>query len=198
MKNLILVIFFSSLAMAAKKPECKFELACEIGQQKFSLEFKSPSGDCAEDDMILNFKTVGAIEKLNLHPEWYFFTEHISKTQSSVCKEAPNGNAFAAYPAEGKYVLLFMKASGRPGYDRVIGVLIDPSTRKVLGSVDIGQSRNQYIAVLKTEKGYKVRVVRDSLSFHKDVTCDCDAPFVDDWKQVQVQDGRIVVDWLNP
>lgn len=63
--------------------------------------------------------------------------------------------------------------------------------------VELGETKNQYVAVLKTKDGFKTRIIRDSLSFHKEVTCDCDAPFVDDWKLVSIVGNKIKTDWMT-
>jgi hypothetical protein len=175
---------------------CEFTLACENGGKKFSLTFKSVAGECTEDDMKLSFESEGKSHDLGIKPDWYDFTDHISKTQESICSQGLH--AFTAYSLDSKTAILFVKENNRPGYDLVTVILLDTQNEKTLDTKKLGETRNNYIAVLKTKNGFKVRIVRDSLSFHKEVMCDCDAPFVDDWMGVQMtKDHKIKADWLK-
>jgi hypothetical protein len=183
-------------AKADDKEKCQFKLDCSVNGEDFSIEFKSPSQDCTADDMEVFLNANGNTKKLDIKPDWYFYTSHISKTQSSVCKSPSQSDPFAAYSVGKNKVLFFVKASGRPDFDNVMAILLDPSSQKVLDTKVLGSSRNHFIAVLKTKRGFKTRVVRDSLSFHKEVTCDCDAPFVDDWMEVTVTKNKINAVWM--
>ena len=194
--NLDLILWAPQVATVGTfDKKCGFTLRCENDGKKFSIAFKSASGDCNEDDMSVSFTAGDSTQKLALKTDQYFYTDHISKTQPSICQGEGQVNRFAAYSIGGNRALLFLRSSGRPGYDHVLTVLLDLQAGKVLDVKDLGPSKSDFVAVLKTEKGFKVRIVRDSLSFHKDVTCDCDAPFVDDWLEVSVAD-KIHTDWL--
>ena len=189
---LLLLVPFS----ASAKENCNFLLQCELEGQKFSIDFSSPSGDCAEDDMTALFKTSAGNHGLKIPPNWYSFTNHIAKSQPSICKDTSLPNEFAAYAAGKQRALLFLKASGRPGYDNVMAILLDTEKGDVLDHKILGNSKNNYVAVLKHKNGFKLRLIRDSLSFHKEVNCDCDAPYVDDWLQVSISRDKIQSGWL--
>lgn len=188
---------FTSYQVRAKE-KCVFNLECENGGKKFSVLFKSPSGDCTEDDMEVTFSAGGKARDLGLKSDWYFYTDHISKTQPSICKDKKELNAFSAYSVNVDEVLFFIKTTGRPGHDKVLAVLLDSKLGKLMDSKVLGRTRNDSVAVLSsTGGGFKTRIIRDSLSFHKDVTCDCDAPFVDDWMNVSITNGKIDSRWAS-
>jgi hypothetical protein len=181
----------------AKVNSCEFKLICSHVGNPFSVQFKSPSGDCTEDDMDVTLAREGVAKNLPIKKDWYMFTEHISKTQSSLCKAEGQNSDFAAYAVDDNRVLLFAKSSGRPGYDQVHALLLDVKSGELSDHKRLGTSRNNYVAVLKQKNGFKVRIIRDSLSFHQQVSCDCDAPFVDDWMEISVSKGKIKTSWSN-
>jgi hypothetical protein len=174
--------------------ECRFHLECTNQNDHFSLDFRSKTNDCSDDNTQAVFKKGDQSVTLDLPQNWYFFTDHITKTQPAVCADKSD-RPFAAYRVGKHRALLFVKSSGRPSYDNVTVVLLDTAQGKVLDHKDIGSTRNNFVAVLKSGRGFKVRIIRDSLSFHKLVTCDCDAPFVDDWMQVGVKGDKIFSYW---
>ena len=106
-------------------------------------------------------------------------------------------NDFSAYSITSHKAIFFIKASGRPGHNFVLAVLLDTDTGTILDQKRLGRSRNNYVAVLKHKRGFKVRIIRDSLSFHKQVSCDCDAPFVDDWMEINIKGNKILSGWIN-
>jgi len=191
---------FANGAAALETDKCVFTVKCSNESQKFSLEFKSPTSDCTNDDMEVGFKSKRANRKLEMKKAWYFFTTHISKNPSSICKsDDKQGVPLAIYTAGKGRALAFLKTSGRPGLDRVNYILLNTKTGTVLDMGDLGSTKNSFVAVLKTAQGFKLRIVRDSLSFHDQVTCDCDAPFVDDWMQVSIKDDKVLYAWMeNP
>jgi hypothetical protein len=196
MMILLQALFFYGMTFAGTRDQCLFELQCKLADKSFSLSFKSPSNDCSEDDMKVYLKSDSETTELGIKPNWFFYTDHISKTQPSICEGSKKSNAFAAYEIDSDRALLFLKSSGRPGLDVVLAVLIEVQRKKVLDSIELGRTRNQFVAVLKTKTGFKTRIVRDTLSFHKDVSCDCDAPFVDDWMAVTVSKEKIKTSWI--
>lgn len=181
----------------AKVNSCEFKLLCSGVGLPFTIHFKSPSGDCTEDDMDVILERDGVGKNLPLKKDWYMHTDHISKTQPSVCKAEGQSNDFAAYAADDRHILLFAKSSGRPGYDQVNALLLDAKSGALSDYKRLGASRNNYVAVLKHQRGFKVRIIRDSLSFHQQVSCDCDAPFVDDWMEISFSKGKIKTNWNN-
>lgn len=189
-----IALFFSKAALADEK--CAFSLACTNNGKSFSLDFKSVSGECTEDDMEATYSAAGQSTKLGIDGDWYFFTAHISKTQDSLCKDQQSG-PFAAYAAGKDRMLLFIKSSGRPGFDLVKAVLLDTQKGLVIDKSTVGRTKNEYLAILKTKRGFKLRLIRDSLALTKLVTCDCDAAVVDDWNEVTIRNNKIASSWMK-
>lgn len=191
----MLIHVITSVAFSADP--CDFKLKCKNNGKEFFLTFKSASGDCTEDDMELFAEFNQTSEKIDFKKEWYAFTDNVSKTQTSLCKDATGYREFAAYSVGKNLALLFVKSSGRPGYDKVNAILFDTSSQKVVDSKMIGLSKNSFVAVLKHNSGFKVRIVRNSISPIKEVNCDCDAMYVDDWMFVSVAKGKLAADWVR-
>lgn len=189
----------SALAEVGNKTNCSFVLNCQHESARFDLAFHSESGDCPEDDMSIRYTNPNSqlSQTLALPKDWYFFTSHISKTQKSLCKLSSSGAETTAYAVDKDHVMLFVKSSGRPGYDLVHVALLKSKTGELVDFKTLGQSKNQYIAVLRGKMGYDIRIIRDSKSFHQAVNCDCDAPFVDDWMQIYVRKGKLMTSWSN-
>lgn len=194
---LLLFVLLGSFAQAEAKNSCDFKLQCEVDQKKFRIEMKSVSGHCDEDDMEAIFESNGVKQTLALEKDWYSYTQHVSNTQPSVCKGEDQIGSFAAYQLDKNHVVMFIKSSGRPHHDRVNAVVLDVDRGTVLDSKLLGTSRNNYIGVLKHKNGFRLRLIRDSLSLYKLVDCDCDAAIVDDWMKVSVAKGKIKTDWKN-
>ncbi len=193
------IAFFSLNSFAANETnQCVFSLNCENGGTKFSLKFKSPTNDCTNDDMQISYEKSKKSQNLGLPKAWYMYTPHIAKIQNSICKSTEKGDLdFAAYSVNPTQAMFFVKKSNRPGLDQVVAVLMNSKNGKVLDTKLLGTSKNQYVAVLKSGKGFKTRIVNDALSFHDEVACDCDAPFVDDWLQVSVNNNKIETEWMK-
>lgn len=185
-----------SLMAFADNNSCQFNLNCENGGKQFTIEFKSKSNDCSADDAEGNFKYGKLTKKLDIKPDWYVFTDHVSKTQVSICHNDKN-IPFTAYSITPDKALLFVKSSGRPGYDKVNAILLNTLYGDVLDKKVLGSTKNNFVAVLRSKNGLKLRLIRDSLSFNRLVTCDCDAPFVDDWMQVDVKGEKIQSAWMT-
>jgi hypothetical protein len=112
----------------------------------------------------------------------------------SVC--SIGADAYPAYAVDASRALVFTHWSGRPGYDRVGAFVVDLATgRLVAAAGDLGESKNRYLAFLRTKAGYRVRLVRDWL---EGVVCDCDARAVDDWREVVVAGDVLRTAWWVP
>lgn len=176
-------------------PDCDFLLECQLGGHAFSVSFDSPSGECTEDDMRAFVEAPGGKTELPLEKAWYSAIPNIANGKS-VCHIAGSpASAVSAFAVEGQRALVFFSRDGRPGYDFVGVALVDAATGKVLDvRQGLGQSKDAMVAVLATPRGYKLRLVRESL---KEVQCDCSAAFVDDWMAVEVVQGRIRARWMR-
>jgi len=181
---------------------CHFYLECSPpGQDKFSIELKSVSGDCSEDDMEVYLNKKNQKLKMNIKPELFYYTDHISKTQPSICKgKDKKGKAklwsFAAYMVSKNEALFFIKSNGRPGYDNVNAMLMNVISGQVVDWKTLGGSKNSFILVLKSKNGFKLRIVNNSLSLAGKTFCDCDAAVVDAWLEILVKKGKIITRWI--
>ncbi len=197
---LAVVIFLcvGRLAIAQDKDKCVYSLKCLDEGRGFSLEFKSPTKDCTNDDMEIFYKTKALTRKLELKKAWYYFTGHIMKAQNSICKlDDKQTLPSAIYEAGKNRVIAFLRTSGRPGFDRVHYVLLNTKVGAVVETGDLGSTKNSFVPVIKSLGGYKLRIIRNSLSFSDQVACACDAGFVDDWMQVTVKDDKVSFDWAE-
>ena len=171
--------------------QCTFQMKCEQGKQTSAIEFKSPAGDCLEDDMQASVTVVGKSEPLAFPPKWYSPVVHMLKTKSD-CRDGDE--AVAGFFLDDNHLLFFVTASGRPGYDNIVAALVNVKEKKLLHQLDLGKSKETLIPVLKTKNGYKLRVVREFLS---DVMCDCSAGFTDDWMEVRLVNGKLQTAWMK-
>jgi hypothetical protein len=126
------------------KRQCEFKLDCENAGAKFSIDFTSTSDDCSNDDVIATFEGGGISQNLQFKKHLYLFTNHITKSLSSSCNS--KGEEFAAYSVDKNRILLFVKSSGRPGYDRINLALIKTTSGKLLDFKSLGVTRNNYVA----------------------------------------------------
>lgn len=191
------ILLVALISGASKADTCEFVLRCEHFGQSFGVRFKSTSGDCTENDMEVSFLRGDSQKALDLAKDWYLFTENISTTQKSVCRDEKGKSEFSAYAFDRKHIFLFVKSSGRPGYDPINVVVLDTEKGELSDVKRIGSSKNQYLALLKTKRGFKTRIIRDSLSLVKNVNCDCDAAFVEDWMEVSFSKGKVRTSWIR-
>jgi hypothetical protein len=191
-------LLVTHLARAQDKDKCVYTLKCVGEAKSFSLEFKSPTKDCTNDDMEIFYKTKTLTRKLDLKKAWYYFTGHIMKAQNSICRSDDKQAAPSAiYDAGKERAIAFLRTSGRPGFDRVHYVLLNTKVGAVIETGDLGSTKNSFVPVLKSPTGYKLRIIRNSLSFSDQVACACDAGFIDDWMQVTVKDDKVSFDWME-
>ncbi|NMO16021.1 hypothetical protein HPC49_01690 [Pyxidicoccus fallax] len=189
---------FAAEASEPAPPDCDFRLECQLGTHAFSVSFDSASGECPEDDMRVFVETpTGAKSELPMEPDWYGSISNLANGES-ICRVAgtttPNSGV-SAFAVDARRALVFFMKDDRPGYEHVGVALIDAATGKVLDvKQSLGQTKDNPVAVLKTPRGYKLRVVREYL---REVRCDCSAAFADDWMAVEVVDGKIRARWMK-
>lgn len=188
---------FAAHASEPAASDCDFRLECRLGAHAFSVGFDSESGECVEDDMRAFVETSGGKTDVPLEKAWYRSISNLADG-ASICRvagAAGPGSEVSAFAVDDHRALVFFTQDGRPGYDSVGVVLIDAATGKVLDVKQrLGQSKDSTVAILKTPRGYKLQLVRESL---KVVRCDCSAAFADDWMSVEVVNGRIRARWMR-
>ncbi|MBZ4422983.1 hypothetical protein [Myxococcus sp. RHSTA-1-4] len=179
-------------------PDCDFRLECQLGAHAFSVRFDSASGECTEDDMRAFVETpAGGRSELPLEPDWYGSISNLADGES-ICRRSgavvPNSEV-SAFAVDARRALVFFTKDDRPGYEHVGVALIDAATGKVLDvKQSLGASKDDSVAILKTPRGFKLRLIREYL---KVVRCDCSAAFADDWLSVEVVNGRIRARWMK-
>lgn len=190
-------VYVESFVYAEGKVKCNFKVDCKNSGRHFSLNFESKTG-CEDTDMTVNFETKARTQALAIKPDWYLYTESVSKTPRSICEGTREINKFPAYSWSKDRILFFIKTYGYSAYDSITAVLLNSDSGEVIDSKVIGRSKNQFIAVLKEKEGFKIRIVNDeeSKALVKVVSCDCDAAFVDSWMKITVSDDKIITGWL--
>lgn len=178
----------SPAASPASPSPCNFALSCSHQGRAFALAMKSASGECPEDDMTiaLDGVTLGGLAK-----GWYLPVGNVGPI-TPVCS-LPDGQGYPAFALDDAHVLFVFEKSGRPGYDTLAAAVLDVKQRRLVTSLELGASKNKAVAVLPTAKGFRVRVVREHLA---QVRCDCDAAFVDAWKELRFVGGKLQAEWM--
>lgn len=177
--------FALSSALAAASTNCQATLACKLKDRAFMLEFRSPSGECAEDDgeLLLNGKS------LAIKPGWIDELRAFGNG-TSLCdsKDVPPP---AVYAVAADRALVFYWRSGRPQLDWMGVALLDLKSGRLLHEIErLGEIKERVI--LKTKRGFRIRLVREHL---KEVACDCAAAAVEDWLEVYVQGDKLKTSW---
>lgn len=191
MRVLLVLSLLVVSATCRAEANCGFSLSRKVSNNAFAIRFKSVTNDCNNDDMEATFTAGSQSKKVSIAQSWYYFTPHIAKDLDPVCKDKAGVQLFSAYKVANSKVLFFIKRSGRPGCDNLVVFLLNPKSRAILDALTLGPSRNVFVPVLPDKNAFKTRVIRDSMSFHNEVTCDCDASFVDDWMVVEVINDKI-------
>lgn len=171
--------------------QCAFQMTCVRGKQAIVMDFKSPSGDCTEDDMQATLTVGSQSAAIGFPPEWYSPLVHMLKTPTD-CRD--KDEAVAGYFLDESHLLFFLTSSCRPGFDNVIAALVSVKEKKLLQSIDLGKSKETLIPILKTAHGFKLRVVREHLA---EVQCDCSAGFFDDWLEVRFVKNKLTSSWMK-
>ncbi|MCX6117882.1 MAG: hypothetical protein NT027_10085 [Proteobacteria bacterium] len=197
MKELFFAFLILGSAPCFSEEKCQFTLNCKSDKETFNLSFESPTKDCSEDNMEVFFTKDTVSKKLDLSKNWYLYTKHVSKGLNSVCNDSSRIEGFTAFRSAENRVLFFIKHSGRPSYDKVNAFLLDSKSGTVIDSMELGTTKNNYVAVFSHKNGFKARLIRDSLSLDNQVNCDCDAAFIDDWMQITVVKDKIKKSWIK-
>ena len=185
---LLLFIIFPIISFSQTSEKCNFEITCE---NKFKLEFKSKSGNCADDDTSIQFNHENTSNPLSITPAWFYEMENIGNIEST-CKSTH----YQSYPIfiKNDQALIFIRKNNRPGYDLILAILINSKSGKVLDNVELGQYMRSTFGLVKYKAGYKMRMVSGS---NKDMRCDCDASFDEGWLEVKIEKNKIKKNWIN-
>lgn len=167
---------------------CNFEVKCE----NFSLRFKSPSGDCVEDDTKVTLHTLSGSAPVDLpiKEAWFIETSNIGNINSTC-----SSTSYSQFPAYdlGAYKLFFLRYDGRPGFNIIQALVLDSKTAKVVDQIELGRYMRNTLGILKTARGYKLRVIKGVL---KEMNCDCDAGVEEAWMEVSFKNKKLHKRWL--
>ncbi len=88
--------------------------------------------------------------------------------------------------------VIFLKESTRPSLDVISTILLDYVQGVVIDFIDLGKVKGK-LGILKTKKGYKIRIVKE---FLKEMKCDCDVAYIDEWLEIWVDKKRLNKAWF--
>lgn len=173
---------------------CEFTIVCTKNEKEFNFDYKVLGDDCTEnkagqllmsyDDKNIPLEVKGLpllkIEDFGGLPQ--------------LCEV--NGRKYPAIEINQDRIALFLKINSKPSLDKLGAVIIDLKKNKVIKvEPNFGEIKNKSFALLKNEKGYRTRLVKEYL---KEVQCsDCDAAVVDDWKEISVYSDIFKSKWVK-
>jgi hypothetical protein len=183
----LIIFLLSFIASAQTSTKCDFTIKCD----NFSLEFKSPTGDCTEDDTNVSRVVDGQKEKFPIEAAWFYDVLNVSNPKSSC-----SSSTYGSYPAfdVGAAKLIFVRKNGRPGHDLILALLVDTKTGAFLHQLDLGAYMRNTLGILKSKRGFRLRVVS---GFIKEMNCDCDAALEESWLEVRVHNNKITKHWIK-
>ena len=184
-----------SASLVQAEDACRFRLECENGQRKFDVLFVVQSNECEEGAAGISLEKPGnSPVTLQVRNEPYMETGNLGNGRP-ICHSHDHVSAtYPAFAVDDERVLLFLRFDARPHYDRIGAVLVDVEKGRVLSyEPDLGATKSAAAALLKTKTGYKLRLVKEYL---KEVNCDCEAAFVDEWMEVYVEGNHLRWRWL--
>lgn len=184
---LTLIAFLSFNIWAQTSQVCNFEVKCE----NFRLTFKSASGECVEDDTKISFTRLpeGTATTIPVKEAWFIETANVGNVPSTC-----SSTSYPQFPAfdVGSYKLIFLRQDARPGFNLIQALVIDPKTGKVIDQLELGRYMRDTLGILKTPRGYKLRMVK---GFLKEMNCDCDAGIEEAWMEVSFKKNKILKRW---
>jgi hypothetical protein len=182
-----IIFLLSFIASAQTNTKCDFTIKCE----NFNLEFKSPTGDCTEDDTIVTKVVNGQKEKFPIETGWFYDVSNVSNLKSKC-----SSSTYDSYPAfdVGAAKLIFVRKNGRPGHDRILAILVDAKTGTFLHQLDLGTYMRNTLGILKSKRGFRLRIVS---GFIKEMNCDCDAAQEESWLEVRVHNNQLSKHWIK-
>lgn len=185
--DMTLLTLALTIAVAGAADTCRTTLSCELKDHRFKLEFRSPSGDCLQDDgeLLLDGKSLG------LTRGWIDQLRAFGNAPS-LCA-SPDLPAPSVYAIGAGRVLVLYWRSGRPQYDWMGAALLDLKSGRLVHEIErLGELKERVI--LKSKTGFRTRLVREHLS---QVACDCSAAAIEDWLTIEVVGNKIKTRWAH-
>ncbi|MBC7419167.1 MAG: hypothetical protein H7328_00430 [Bdellovibrio sp.] len=196
--SLSILLSFSALAQEAEEPVvvnkvCEFKIECHKNTSDYSLEYKVLGEGCAEN-AAGEFILVSENRRTPLQIKGLPLKKFDDKGNASKLCEI-DGEKYPAVDLGDDRIALFVRIDNRPSLDRLGGIIIDVKKRKVIKlEENLGEIKNQNFAMLKSGRGFKTRLVKESL---KEVSCDCDAAVIDAWKEITAYSSIFKAKWIK-
>lgn len=167
---------------------------CRAGKAKVSLQLASKSGTADNDDMIGTVNVDGKTTDLKL-PRALFEALPFPKKLGSACDIVP-----AMEPKPGQ-LLLLMGMNDRPAATRLLGILVDLKSKKVLqvndsigrfNKIDLNGKNFVELEIERIPTGFRVNMDQ---GFRKDFS---EGGLLFGWKKITVQGSEIKSAWEKP
>ncbi|MBS1959894.1 MAG: hypothetical protein JST80_10505 [Bdellovibrionales bacterium] len=164
----------------------KFEVECKYGEQSFSIDFESKSGDLKNKDMsvIAKFKSDDADTEvpLKLAPATYRAVD--TSGLKSICDGVP------AFQIENTPQFLFVfNVDQRPQFPETSLVLLDVAKKRVVNKLEhIGQLKTTDVPkyqIIPAQNGFQMRLIRNL------------DKKTEDWKWIIVKKGMLTAKWMS-
>lgn len=176
---------------AGKK--CDFAITCKVSGKDLVFHYSTNGNVCNQSNPgQLSLVTKSKRFSLGLRGFSLKKVEDVGNSKQ-VCDIG--GRKYPAKILKNNQIILFLRSEALPGYDKLGAVLIDTKENKVVTfTSNLGQIKNSSFALLNTKKGIKTRLVKEVV---RGVRCDCDAAYIDDWKEIEVKNNLFKVKWLE-
>lgn len=173
--------------------KCDFTINCKASGRDISFEYKTKGNVCNQSNPgTLFLTTKKKRHSLGIRGLTLKKAEDFGNFKK-ICDIG--GRKYPAKLLKNNKLILFLRSESLPGYDKLGAALIDIKENKVVTfTSNLGQIKNSNLALLETPKGLKTRLVKGVI---KGVKCDCDAAYLDDWKEVMVQKNLFKVKWME-
>ncbi len=173
--------------------ECEFIIECNNRSSDFSIEYKVLGDGCDNNsagELVLTIDDKrSALQIAGLPLKKIEDFGDVAKT----CEV--DGRKYPAVQINDERLALFVRIDNRPGLDRLGALIIDINKKKVIKvEPNFGDIKNQNFALLKTKRGIKTRLAKDTI---KGVSCDCDAAMLDAWKEIVPYDDVFKSKWTK-
>lgn len=183
----------SLLVDSVTDSKCSFRIQCKANGKEIAFDYITKGNVCNQSNpgaLLLTTKN----KRYDLGIKGYTLkkTEDFGNSKK-ICDVG--GRKYPAKILPKNKLVLFLRSENLPGYDKLGAVLIDIKENKILTfTSNLGQIKNTNFAMLNTDDGLKTRLVKQTV---KGVRCDCDAAYVDDWKEISVKNNLFKVKWME-
>lgn len=183
-------------AWADSEPSTDLQAHCKLGQQTFSLNIHSESGDVTNDDMqvVLTLPN-GRSVKLAVSPAWYHSVGLTSSGVPNLC------DTVVVTAVDRQRVLLWLAPDNRPSFEKLSLLLVDLSDGRVLdrklafADIKTVDEDDAHLTLRRDHNDVDVRLVREVLVNTND---DSAYNYIEDWMHVSARGNRIEATWLKP